>query len=354
MRELGDTLDATDATRLHEFVDDLDALARHDRRGATPRRVLRAVRDDVGLGAGDGHARSARARAATRPTSTTSPRLIAIASVHPDPTTFEPWLREHLQGAAVAADPRRPGEVTLSTVHRVKGMEWDRVVVLGAHDGLMPHRLADDIEEERRMFHVALTRGREQVVLLADEAARAPFVDDLTREPLPRPETSRPSRRLERSRRTAPRAPSPRRSDPTDEALHAWRLERSRADGVPAYVVLSNATVAEIARAQPRNPRELSRISGIGPTKLERYGEDILEDRQFKIARPNPPISEVQPGGLDPKETHADHHPRRRRDRRARDVPRDAAQEGVVAATSDQPRRAGAGSCPSRSRRARS
>jgi superfamily II DNA helicase RecQ len=83
--------------------------------------------------------------------------------------------------------------------------------------------------------------------------------------------------RLERSRRTAPSgsftAPG---SDPTDEALRAWRLERSRADGVPAYVVLSNATVAEIASAQPRNPRELSRISGIGPTKLERYGEDIL------------------------------------------------------------------------------
>jgi len=45
---------------------------------------------------------------------------------------------------------------------------------------------------------------------------------------------------------------------------------------VPAYVVLSNATVAEIATARPRNPRELSRISGIGPTKLERYGDDIL------------------------------------------------------------------------------
>jgi len=83
--------------------------------------------------------------------------------------------------------------------------------------------------------------------------------------------------RLERSRRTAPpgsfTAPS---SNPTDEALRAWRLERSRADGVPAYVVLSNATVAEIASARPRNPRELSRISGIGPTKLDRYGEDIL------------------------------------------------------------------------------
>ena len=45
---------------------------------------------------------------------------------------------------------------------------------------------------------------------------------------------------------------------------------------MPAYVVLSNATIAEIAAAQPRTERELSRISGIGPTKLDRYAADIL------------------------------------------------------------------------------
>jgi DNA helicase-2/ATP-dependent DNA helicase PcrA len=180
----------------------------------------------------------------------------------------------------VSDDPRSPGQVTLATVHRVKGLEWERVIVLDAHDGLMPHRLSEDLEEERRVFHVALTRCREQVVLLADEAAETPFVDDLTREPEPFDPTATVETRLERSRRTAPQgsftAPGAAPTDPLDEALRAWRLERSRADSVPAYVVLSNATVAEIAAAQPRNNRELSRISGIGPTKLERYGADIL------------------------------------------------------------------------------
>ena len=174
--------------------------------------------------------------------------LIAIASVHPDPATFEQWLREHLQGVSVSDDPRAPGQVTLATVHRVKGLEWDRVIVLGAHDGLMPHRLTEDVEEERRVFHVALTRCREQVVLLADEAAETPFIDDLTT--APSPVTAVVESRLERSRRTAPTgsftAPP---SSELDDALRAWRLVRSRADSVPAYVVLSNATVAEIAAA---------------------------------------------------------------------------------------------------------
>ena len=176
--------------------------------------------------------------------------------MHPDPTTFEVWLREHLQGVAVSDDPRTPGQVTLATVHRVKGLEWDRVIVVGVHDGLMPHRLAEDTEEERRIFHVALTRCREQVVLLADAAADTPFITDLTTEPVvvdPAAES-----RLERSRRTAPSgtftgpAPSGTNSG-LDDALRAWRLERSRADSVPTYVVLSNATVAEIATTRPRN-----------------------------------------------------------------------------------------------------
>ena len=60
------------------------------------------------------------------------------------------------------------------------------------------------------------------------------------------------------------------------DALRAWRLERCRADSVPAYVVLHDATLNDIASACPATARELGRVAGIGPTKLERYGDDIL------------------------------------------------------------------------------
>jgi superfamily II DNA helicase RecQ len=58
--------------------------------------------------------------------------------------------------------------------------------------------------------------------------------------------------------------------------LKAWRLERSKADEVPAYVVFSNATLAEIAERQPASLAELASVSGVGPAKLERYGEEVL------------------------------------------------------------------------------
>jgi ATP-dependent DNA helicase RecQ len=58
--------------------------------------------------------------------------------------------------------------------------------------------------------------------------------------------------------------------------LRAWRLERSRSDGVPAYVVLHDATLEELAAARPSSIAELASVRGLGPAKLERYGEDLL------------------------------------------------------------------------------
>jgi ATP-dependent DNA helicase RecQ len=60
------------------------------------------------------------------------------------------------------------------------------------------------------------------------------------------------------------------------ERLRRWRLERSRADGVPAFVVLHDSTLRELAAVQPRTRAELAAIKGLGPAKLERYGDDLL------------------------------------------------------------------------------
>jgi ATP-dependent DNA helicase RecQ len=60
------------------------------------------------------------------------------------------------------------------------------------------------------------------------------------------------------------------------ERLRRWRLERSREDGVPAYVVLHDATLRELAAGRPTSHAELAGVKGLGPTKLERYGDDLL------------------------------------------------------------------------------
>jgi ATP-dependent DNA helicase RecQ len=59
--------------------------------------------------------------------------------------------------------------------------------------------------------------------------------------------------------------------------LRDWRLERSRADGVPAYVVATNACLDEVCRRLPGDAGELAEVPGMGPARVERYGHDLLE-----------------------------------------------------------------------------
>jgi len=59
--------------------------------------------------------------------------------------------------------------------------------------------------------------------------------------------------------------------------LKDWRLKEASQQGVPAYVIFHDATLAEIAARQPSSLEELAEIQGIGKRKLERYGEALLE-----------------------------------------------------------------------------
>ena len=61
------------------------------------------------------------------------------------------------------------------------------------------------------------------------------------------------------------------------ERLKAWRLAQARTQSVPAFVILHDKTLAEIARQRPHTLTALGRISGIGAKKLERYGAALIE-----------------------------------------------------------------------------
>ena len=113
------------------LVDDLRLVVDAGRDGTT-RDVLEVVRDDVGLGA----AMSLLDRTGGGQGSShldDLDGLLGVADLHPDPSGFEPWLRSAFRREA------DPDGVTLSTIHRVKGREWDRVAVFGVSDG---HRAA--------------------------------------------------------------------------------------------------------------------------------------------------------------------------------------------------------------------
>jgi superfamily II DNA helicase RecQ len=60
------------------------------------------------------------------------------------------------------------------------------------------------------------------------------------------------------------------------DALLAWRASAARAAGIPAYVVLHDATLAALASRRPRTTSELLAVPGLGPVKAGRYGPTLL------------------------------------------------------------------------------
>jgi ATP-dependent DNA helicase RecQ len=64
---------------------------------------------------------------------------------------------------------------------------------------------------------------------------------------------------------------------PLFEALRAWRRDRAAEQHVPPYVIFHDATLSAIARERPRSPDALAKVSGVGQSKLKRYGAAVLE-----------------------------------------------------------------------------
>ena len=197
--------------------------------------------------------------------------------------------------------------VTLATMHAAKGLEWRGVALIGLQEGMVPFTLAhtpDELAEEHRLFYVGVTRARDVLRLSwahggSDVRGRrrpSRFLVDIG---LADGRPARAARATTPKGRRGARVVSCRVCGRTlisgaeiklgrhaacpagyDEALldalKAWRRNRSHADGVPAYVVFTDATLQAIAEARPVDRAALAAVSGIGPAKLERYGAAIL------------------------------------------------------------------------------
>ncbi len=174
--------------------------------------------------------------------------------------------RRHATEAATSTDG-----VNLLTYHRAKGLEWDAVYLPALDEGLLPIRQAkddEDVAEERRLLYVGITRARKFLALSSSSRRPSRFLVPL--------EPPRPALRRVRVLPGPPLATAVIADDGLLEGLRRWRRERASADGVPAYVVAHDTTLAEIADARPRSLPALRRVRGMGPTKLERYGAEIL------------------------------------------------------------------------------
>ncbi|WP_406473666.1 ATP-dependent DNA helicase UvrD2 [Streptomyces sp. NBC_01615] len=212
--------------------------------------------------------------------------------------------------------------VTLASLHSAKGLEWDVVFLVGVAEGMMPITYAktdEQIEEERRLLYVGVTRAREHLFVSwalsrspGGRANRRPsrFLDGL------RPgsvatagrssgggtggvergvgssggmavrRTSRTPARCRVCGRTLTDAGEMKlmrcEDCPSDmdeglyERLREWRAVQAQRSGQPAFCVFTDKTLMAIAETVPDDEGELARIPGVGVRKLNRFGADVL------------------------------------------------------------------------------
>jgi ATP-dependent DNA helicase RecQ len=128
--------------------------------------------------------------------------------------------------------------------------------------------LVQSLSEMGHVERVTLDHGG-QMLKLTPKGLDALFGDRPILAPKPQPQP-------QPKPHPGPQPESVAQDDPLFQALKAWRRERADADAVPPYVVASDATLRAIAAAKPKNAGELLAIKGIGPKKVESYGEAIL------------------------------------------------------------------------------
>lgn len=189
--------------------------------------------------------------------------------------SFRAWIELHSPFDDLQdADAETGDAVDLLTFHAAKGREWQRVVVIGAEHGLVPHSsavTAAQRDEEARLLYVACTRAREQLIVTwarrrKDRLSRpSPLIDGIEAGggaiPFVPPPVPRPPR------------PAP---DPVHTALVEWRRVAARAAQVSPTSICSDESLRAVAQVRPTTLESLVVLTDLGPLAAARVGPRLL------------------------------------------------------------------------------
>lgn len=171
-------------------------------------------------------------------------------------------------------------EITLATVHSIKGMEADVVYLIGASGVNFPckgseHPIIDMVtvdeydkeEEEKRLFYVALSRARRSLFVTYSSKRPTRFITKAMMESLGELKVQNTDVEYKVSAG----------SKGVVERLKSWRRQTALDLGVPSYIILTDKSILDIAQKMPATIDDLEDVHGIGPSKIRRYGKDILK-----------------------------------------------------------------------------
>ncbi|GAB3297192.1 ATP-dependent DNA helicase UvrD2 [Epidermidibacterium keratini] len=225
--------------------------------------------------------------------------LVGLAEEMPTATMSE-FVTELEHRMSSAHAPTVQG-VTLASLHAAKGLEWDAVFLVGLHDGMVPisrARTPEQIEEERRLLYVGITRARLHLQL-SWACSRSPggrgtrkqsrFLDifGTSQASMSAPSVRRKAKVVRcrgcgRSLLPAQEAAGrcelcAKEGRETFERLREWRLQTARDAQLPPYMIFDDETLSAIAVRRPTSKMGMLAVKGVGEAKLGKYGSEVLD-----------------------------------------------------------------------------
>jgi superfamily I DNA/RNA helicase len=166
----------------------------------------------------------------------------------------------------------KKGEVTVATVHAIKGLEAKMVFVIGCSSLNFPCKASDHPateiikveeydkeEEERRLFYVAVSRAMNSLYLTYTGKSPTYFITEEVKRAI----SSKDDKIIHKDITIS-------------QKLKEWRLDKSKKEGVPPYIIMKDETISELCEKLPITLPELQDIKGLGPARISRFGKEIL------------------------------------------------------------------------------
>ncbi|MBW3019915.1 ATP-dependent DNA helicase UvrD2 [Candidatus Woesearchaeota archaeon] len=171
----------------------------------------------------------------------------------------------------------RENDITLATVHAIKGLEAEMVFLIGANNANFPCKGSEHpvvemvkveeynkLEEERRLFYVAMSRAKSHLFISYTGKKPTNFM------------SSDMINMIEGGKENSGFKEQSSSNDVTSK-LREWRRLKSKDMGVPAFMIINDLTMMDLVNKMPTTRLELNYIKGLGPTKIMRWGDEILD-----------------------------------------------------------------------------
>lgn len=179
-------------------------------------------------------------------------------------------------------------EVVLATVHSIKGMEAKEVYLISANSLSFPNKVTDNFvfslvkknnsikdkeSEELRLFYVALSRAKEKLII----SHTGNFSKFITKEMISKIDIKQKNKTLFEFENKNTSKLNKNSETVLKSLLKNWRSEKSEKLNLPLYMIISNTCIEELSKRQPKYKEDLFYINGLGESKINKFGSEILE-----------------------------------------------------------------------------